>query len=138
MKRIFLLGIWIIPISVLISNINTLSVQNAKGPSAFAIEDTLFSEPYTDIDEWRDQPVRHRYVHGGFKGTETRFSFYFPPKEQYEGRFGAILGPTLFGFMADNGFSIKALFVIFSIPLLIMGLSVWSIKAKELKVKAEI
>lgn len=50
-------------------------------------EDTLFSKPYTDIDEWRDKPVRHRYVHGGFKGTETRFSFYFPPKEKYQGRF---------------------------------------------------
>jgi hypothetical protein len=31
--------------------------------------------------------VRHRYVHGGFKGTEARFSFYFPPKERYQGRF---------------------------------------------------
>jgi hypothetical protein len=40
-----------------------------------------------DVEEWRDQPVRHRYVHGGFKGTETRFSFYLPPKEQYHGRF---------------------------------------------------
>jgi hypothetical protein len=47
----------------------------------------MFSEPYIDVDEWRDTPVRHRYVHGGFKGTEARFSFYFPPKEQYQGRF---------------------------------------------------
>lgn len=30
-------------------------------------KDALFSEPYIDIDEWRDTPVRHRYVHGGFK-----------------------------------------------------------------------
>ena len=49
--------------------------------------DPLFAQPYIDIDEWRDAPVRHRYVHGGFKGTDTRFSFYFPPKEQYQGRF---------------------------------------------------
>ena len=49
--------------------------------------DPLFSDPYIDIDEWRDTPVRHRYIHGGFKGTETRFSFYFPPSDQYEGRF---------------------------------------------------
>jgi hypothetical protein len=30
--------------------------------------------------------VRHLYVHGGFKGTDTKFTFYFPPKEQYKGR----------------------------------------------------
>ena len=49
--------------------------------------DQMFKEPYIDVDEWRDKPVRHRYVHGGFKGTEARFSFYFPAKEQYQGRF---------------------------------------------------
>lgn len=49
--------------------------------------DPVFAQPYIDIDEWRDAPVRHRYVHGGFKGTDTRFSYYFPPKEQYQGRF---------------------------------------------------
>ncbi|MBC2667816.1 PKD domain-containing protein [Novosphingobium piscinae] len=47
----------------------------------------VFAEPYIDQDEWRDQPVRHRYVHGGFKGTDARFSFYFPPPGQYQGRF---------------------------------------------------
>ncbi|HJW42494.1 MAG TPA: hypothetical protein VJ476_14855 [Rhizomicrobium sp.] len=47
----------------------------------------MYSEPFIDADEWRDTPVRHRYVHGGFKGTELLFSFYFPPKEQYGGRF---------------------------------------------------
>ncbi len=57
----------------------------ADGVAAAA--DPVFAEPYVDIDEWRDAPVRHRYVHGGFKGTDTRFSFYFPPKEQYHGRF---------------------------------------------------
>ncbi len=49
--------------------------------------DPLFAQPYIDKDEWRDAPVRHRYVHGGFKGTDTRFSFYFPAKTQYRGRF---------------------------------------------------
>ncbi len=47
----------------------------------------MYAEPFIDNDEWRDAPVRHRYVHGGFKGTDLLFSFYFPPKEQYEGRF---------------------------------------------------
>ena len=55
--------------------------------------DPLFTEPYVDIDEWRDEPVRHRYVHGGFKGTDARFSIYFPPKEQYEGRFFQYIQP---------------------------------------------
>jgi hypothetical protein len=55
--------------------------------------DSLFREPYTDIDEWRDVPLRHRYVHGGFKGTETRFSFYFPAKENYEGHFFQYITP---------------------------------------------
>ena len=49
--------------------------------------DPLFVEPFVDIDEWRDVPVRHRYVHGGFTGTDLRFSMYFPPAERYDGRF---------------------------------------------------
>lgn len=51
------------------------------------LHDPQFQTPYVDVDEWRESPVRHRYVHGGFEGTETRFSFYFPPKEDYKGRF---------------------------------------------------
>jgi len=50
-------------------------------------DDTRFGAPYIDVDEWRDEPVRHRYVHGGFEDTHTRFSFYFPPAEKYQGRF---------------------------------------------------
>ena len=52
-----------------------------------AWQDPLFVEPFIDVDEWRDHPVRHRYVHGGFKGTDLLFSIYLPPKEQYRGRF---------------------------------------------------
>ena len=59
----------------------------------FTTADTLLKSPYVDVDEWRDKPIRHRYVHGGFKGTETRFSFYFPPKEKYEGRFFQYITP---------------------------------------------
>jgi hypothetical protein len=55
--------------------------------------DPLFTEPYVDVDEWRDEPVLHRCVHGGFKGTDARFSIYFPPKEQYEGRFFQYIQP---------------------------------------------
>jgi hypothetical protein len=60
----------------------------------FTTNDTLFKAPYVDIDEWRDQPVHHRYVHGGFKVNGTRFSFYFPPKEQYQGRFYQYITPV--------------------------------------------
>jgi hypothetical protein len=56
--------------------------------------DPLFAQPYVDVDEWRETPVRHRYVHGGFNGTDTRFSFYLPPKEQYEGRFFQHITPV--------------------------------------------
>ncbi|HEY6308369.1 MAG TPA: hypothetical protein VI488_18135 [Candidatus Angelobacter sp.] len=57
-------------------------MSRSTGPT-----DPMYDKPYVDIDEWRDQPVRHRYVHGGFKDTELRFSFYFAPPERYEGRF---------------------------------------------------
>ena len=53
----------------------------------FGTSDPLFDAPFVDVDEWRDDPVRHRYVHGGFEGTETRFAIHFPPAERYEGRF---------------------------------------------------
>lgn len=49
--------------------------------------DPTYNDPFIEVDEERSDPVPHRYVHGGFKGTEARFSFYFPPAEQYEGRF---------------------------------------------------
>lgn len=49
--------------------------------------DPQFTEAFVDVDEWRDTPVRHRYVHGGFEGTDLLFSMYFPPAERYEGRF---------------------------------------------------
>lgn len=56
--------------------------------------DPLFAEPYIDKDEWRNAPVRHRYIHGGFKGTDTRFSIYLPPKKQYKGRFFQHITPV--------------------------------------------
>lgn len=72
----------------------SLSVgADAAGNSAGG-SDPLFAKPYIDIDEWRDKPVRHRYVHGGFKDTDTRFSFYFPPKEKYQGRFFQYITPV--------------------------------------------
>jgi hypothetical protein len=48
---------------------------------------TPYDKAFIDVDEWRDDPVRHRYVHGGFEDTELLFSMYFPEKQQYDGRF---------------------------------------------------
>jgi len=71
-------------------------------------EDPRFNEAYIDVREWRDEPkdapvfpggittqhggaapfkARHLYVHGGFTGTDAKFSFCFPPEEEYQGRF---------------------------------------------------
>lgn len=71
-------------------NLTTLSIELAN---RFVIKDTLFKSPYIDIDEWRNTPVRHRYIHGGFKGTEARFSLYFPEKQNYQGRFFQYITP---------------------------------------------
>src|SRR3954466_5283116 len=72
---------------------NNLPQLSGELAAKFTTKDTLFKEPYVDVDEWRDIPVRHRYVHGGFKGTDTRFSFYFPPKEKYQGHFFQYITP---------------------------------------------
>jgi hypothetical protein len=71
-------------------------------------EDPRFNQPYIDVREWRDEPAdvpvfpggvttqpggsaparaRHLYIHGGFTGTDAKFSFCFPPEEEYQGRF---------------------------------------------------
>ena len=73
---------------------STPKAESAKAEQSPPQADPLFAQPYIDIDEWRDAPVRHRYVHGGFKGTDTRFSFYFPPKAHYQGRFFQHLTPA--------------------------------------------
>jgi len=62
----------------------------ATGAPIFVTEDCVdpvLNNPVVDVDEWRQTPVPHRYVNGHFEGTGTRFSFYFPPKDKYEGRF---------------------------------------------------
>lgn len=72
---------------------NNLPQLSGALAEKFTTTDTVFKEPYIDIDEWRNVPVRHHYVHGGFTGTNTRFSFYFPLKEKYEGRFFQYITP---------------------------------------------
>src|ERR1700677_949615 len=50
-------------------------------------KDEYFGKPFVDIDEMRQYPRPHRYVHGGFTGTKTLFSYYFPDAKNYGGRF---------------------------------------------------
>jgi len=57
-------------------------------------QDAAFQRPFIDRDEWREGPIRHRYVHGGFRGSDTRFSFYFPERTAYQGRFFQHVTPT--------------------------------------------
>src|ERR1700730_14057834 len=54
--------------------------------SSYVVSDDFFGPPYIDVDEERDDPIVHRYVHGGFEGTTTRFAMWFPPKERWQGR----------------------------------------------------
>jgi hypothetical protein len=49
--------------------------------------DPKYQHPYIEVNEWRTEPVPHRYVRGGFTGTDAKFSFYFPPADRYGGRF---------------------------------------------------
>lgn len=86
------LGRWVL-VLITLSFYQPLMAASSQNIS-FSSDDPMFQQPYIDQDEWRDTPVRHRYVHGGFKGTDTRFSFYLPPKEQYEGRFFHYITPV--------------------------------------------
>ncbi|MEU1972722.1 hypothetical protein ABZ477_13765 [Microbacterium sp. NPDC019599] len=61
--------------------------------TAFTTDDELYARPYIDADEERATPLPHRYIHGGFEGTENRFSFYLPA-DGYEGRFFQHITPV--------------------------------------------
>jgi hypothetical protein len=53
---------------------------------AYTPTDPFFGPAHIDHDEARETPIPHRYVHGGFEGTETRFAFSFPTDGSYHGR----------------------------------------------------
>jgi MFS transporter, AAHS family, 4-hydroxybenzoate transporter len=48
------------------------------------------------------------------------------------GRFGAILGPQIFGILRDSGMSIAALFTLFSLPLLVTAYMAFTIPSKNI------
>jgi Tannase and feruloyl esterase len=54
--------------------------------SGYTVIDSHFGAPYVDQDEWHDEPHGHRRVHGGFADCDTRFTFYFPAVEEWQGR----------------------------------------------------
>ncbi|MCU1594591.1 MAG: hypothetical protein JWO12_1983 [Frankiales bacterium] len=54
--------------------------------ASYVVTDPFFGAPYIDLDEERERPSPHRFVHGGFEGTDTRFAFYFVPAASYKGR----------------------------------------------------
>lgn len=80
------------------------------------------------------------FVQGGFNGIWPTLSRIYPASVRATGvgftvgigRIGAILGPLIFGLLSDNGLPIQVLFVVFSIPLLVMGACIWSIKSDKL------
>ncbi len=89
-----LLGAALISSAVAQPTLAKPTALGADADSANPAADDMFKEPYIDIDEWRSTPVRHRYVHGGFKGTDLKFSFYLPPPEQFQGRFFQYVTPV--------------------------------------------
>src|SRR5439155_20495636 len=112
-RRTFLLGSTALGLILAIEGASAMAAE-APRPT---FTDPLLNKPYIDVDEWRDKPLRHRYVQGGFTGTEAKFLILFPPKEQYQGRFfqhntaiptseleaGNIFGGTFAGFCFDSG-----------------------------------
>jgi hypothetical protein len=79
--------------------------QKAGAPMFITADciDPILQEGVIDVDEWRDTPVRHRYVNGHFAGTGSRFSFYFPPPEKFQGRFFQTTHQLLTSENADPG-----------------------------------
>jgi plastocyanin len=64
----------------------TDTAQSSLDLSGYRVTDDFFGAPYVDIDEVLDAPASHRYVHGGFEGTDTRFALRFPIDDSYAGR----------------------------------------------------
>ncbi|MGR3809426.1 MFS transporter [Jiulongibacter sp. NS-SX5] len=80
------------------------------------------------------------FVQGGFNGIWPVLSRIYPAEIRTTGvgytvalgRFGAITGPLIFGFMSDQNVKISFLFALFSFPLLAMGFLIKSLQSKNL------
>jgi MFS family permease len=79
------------------------------------------------------------FVQGGFNGIWPILARLYPMYFRSTGigwavgvgRIGAIIGPALFGIFSDMHFSTKVQFIVFSIPLVIMGFLVITITIKK-------
>ena len=72
---------------------NRVMAKNLKNAKLdFVCKDTQFKNPFIDVDKVINKPVKCRYIHGGFDDG-TRFSFYFPEKDAYTGRFFQYVTP---------------------------------------------
>ncbi|KAA2215767.1 hypothetical protein [Maribacter flavus] len=86
--------------SILLTTLFILIGQNSMAQDDLTMKnwvldtnDSIFTKPYIDIDKWYDASGGYRYIHGGFTGTNTKFSFYFPEKKNYSGRFFQYITP---------------------------------------------
>ena len=81
------------------------------------------------------------FVQGGFNGFYPTIARVYPAAIRTTGmglatgvgRFGAILGPALFGLLSDAGVGRTMLFLLFSLPLLVAGLMAFTIPSKALR-----
>lgn len=70
-----------------------VDASNLKGAHLdFVCKDAQFKNPFIDQDRMIKSPIKCRYIHGGFDDG-TRFSFYFPEKKAYTGRFFQYITP---------------------------------------------
>ena len=82
------------------------------------------------------------FVQGGFNGLFPTLSRIYESEIRATGigygfgigRLGAIIGPALFGLLADKGLTTAQLFSLFSVPVLISGFCVLTIKSSNLLV----
>lgn len=80
------------------------------------------------------------FAQGGFNGIWPILSRIYPTSYRATGvgytvgigRLGAILGPAIFGILSDQNLSNSVLFVVFSLPLLLMGFIIRSINSDKL------
>jgi hypothetical protein len=87
MKKILLLAV------VVMMTGGGVMAKNLKGAKIdFVCKDTQFKNPFIDVDKTLKTPAECRYIHGGFDDG-TRFSFYFPGKAAYTGRFFQYITP---------------------------------------------
>ncbi|AUD03034.1 MFS transporter [Spirosoma pollinicola] len=80
------------------------------------------------------------FVQGGFNGYFPTTARVYPSAMRTTGvglamgvgRFGAILGPALFGILSDMGLSLPTLFSLFSLPLLVAGYMAYTIPSRNI------